>query len=86
MATLMFQKSSLSPSVQRAARLILGMCAATAPAGVALCEDKPILPKDKNGNVDWSKVPGQFANSAVWDTIAKSAGSSVRLDGVDLIL
>jgi hypothetical protein len=55
----------------------------TSPSSTALCEDKKgildtVLPKDKDGNIEWSKGVTQFAQTPFWDDLAKAAGQQVR--------
>ena len=58
-----------------------GVSYGTSPA---LCEDKKgildaILPKNKNGEVEWGKVTSQVTDGAYWDDIMKAVGDKVRL-------
>ena len=77
MATL-FARSFKPFTAKRAGFMILGMCGSGVPAATARCEGG--LPKDSNGNIEWSKIPSSITEAGFWDDVAKSAGESVRID------
>lgn len=79
-STLSLARQLVTPRRASSWMLFAGVCGSTAPVATVLCEapKENLLPKDKNGNVEWSRIPSHLTDSAFWDTLAKSTGSSVR--------
>ena len=49
----------------------------TATPVVTLCEKREVLPKDKDGNVDWMAAVQRIPQPDFWDDIATNAGDQV---------
>lgn len=83
-STLSLARQLVTPRRASSWMLFAGVCGSTAPVATVLCEapKENLLPKDKNGNVEWSRIPSHLTDSAFWDTLAKSTGSSIQ-DAID---
>ena len=83
---MMLQRLALSTRNQTSRHLgllVLGSAVGTSTAP-ALCQEKKgiidtVLPKDKDGNIEWGKSVSQVSESAFWDDLATAAGHKVRI-------
>ena len=75
---MMMIRSVLKPlTAQRAGYMLMGLCGGNGvvlPTNPARCEG---LPKDSDGNIEWSKIPSSITEQGFWDDVAKSAGETV---------
>mmetsp|Transcript_19264 Transcript_19264/g.24837 ORF Transcript_19264/g.24837 Transcript_19264/m.24837 type:complete len:196 (+) Transcript_19264:145-732(+) len=71
--------ASVRPMAGRTAALAFGIMAGAATPVVALCEEREVLPKDKDGNVDWMAAMQRIPKQEFWDDVATTAGDQVQV-------